>query len=73
MNKKLDQGNGNTRNIDCLGDTNLQTDFNEPVKIPLATTGVYDNTRFNFLEPLNPDCPDPDLDIADWSVEVRKQ
>ena len=73
MNKRLDQGSGNTRIIDCLGNTNLQTDFNEPVKIPLATAGIYDNTRFNFVEPLDPDCPDPDLDISDWSVEVRRQ
>ena len=73
MNKKLDQGNGSTRLIDCLGNTNLQTEFNEPVKIPLATTGIYDNVRFNFIEPLDADCPDPDLDIEDWSIEVRRQ
>lgn len=73
MNKKLDQGNGSTRIIDCLGNTNLQTEFNEPVKIPLTTTGLYDNTRFNFIEPLNADCQDPDLDIDDWSIEVRRQ
>jgi hypothetical protein len=73
MNKRLDQGNGSTRIIDCLGNTNLQTEFNEPVKIPLATTGLYDNTRFNFIEPLNADCQDPDLDIDDWSIEVRRQ
>ena len=73
MNKKLDQSNGSTRLIDCLGNTNLQTDFNEPVKIPLTTTGTYDNARFNFLEPLDPDCPDPDLDISDWSVQVNRQ
>lgn len=73
MNKKLDQGNGSSRLLDCLGDQNTQTDFNEPVKIPLATTGLYDNIRFNFLEPLSPDCQDPDLDIADWSIEVLRQ
>jgi hypothetical protein len=73
MNKRLDQSNGSTRIIDCLGNTNLLTDFNEPVKIPLATTGLYDNARFNFLEPLEPDCPDPDLDISDWSVQVNRQ
>jgi hypothetical protein len=73
MNKRLDQSSGNSRKIDCLGNTNLQTDFNEPVKIPLATTGLYDNARFNFLEPIDPDCPDPDLDISDWSVQVNRQ
>ena len=73
MNKRLDQSNGSSRIIDCLGNTNLLTDFNEPVKIPLATTGTYDNARFNFLEPLDPDCPDPDLDISDWSVQVNRQ
>ncbi len=73
MNKKLDQGSGSTRLIDCLGNTNLQTEFNEPVKIPLPTTGIYDNVRFNFIEPLNADCQDPDLDIEDWSIEVRRQ
>ena len=73
MNAKLNQANGSTRHIDCLGNQNTLTDFNEPVKIPLATTGLYDNARFNFLEPLQIDCPDPDLDIEDWSVEVRRQ
>ena len=72
MNKRLDQGSTG-RIIDCLGNTNLQTDFNEPVKIPLATTGLYDNARFNFLEPIEPDCLDPDLDISDWSVQVNRQ
>ncbi len=71
MNRKLDQA-GAFRNLDCLGNTNLQTEFNEPVKIPLATTGIYDNVRFNFIEPLSVDCPDPDLDIDDWSIEVRR-
>ena len=72
MNKRLDQSSTG-RIIDCLGNTNLQTDFNEPVKIPLATTGLYDNARFNFLEPIEPDCLDPDLDITDWSVQVNRQ
>lgn len=73
MSAKLNQSNGSNRKLDCLGNTNLQTDYNEPVKIPLATTGLYDNARFNFLEPLQPDCSDSDLDIDDWSVEVRRQ
>ena len=73
MNFRLTPGtNPNSRIIDCLGNTNSFADLNEPVKIPLTTSGVYDNTRFNFIEPVNSDCPDPDLDITDWSVEVQR-
>lgn len=73
MNKILDQGNGGGRLIDCLGNTNTINELNSPVKIPLATSGTYDNARFNFLEPTDPDVLDPDLDIVDWSIEVRRQ
>ena len=74
MNYRLTAGtSASSRIIDCLGDTNSFSDLNEPVTIPTATAGIYDNARFNFLEPTNPDSPDPDLDITDWSIEVRQQ
>ncbi len=72
MNYRLTAGaSASGRIIDCLGDTNTFSDLNEYVTIPTATSGIYDNARFNFIEPVNVDCPDPDLDIADWSVEIR--
>lgn len=57
---------------DALGDGRLQTEINSPVTIPLRSSGIYDNQRAGGLEPRG-DQPDPDLDIVDWSVEVRLQ
>jgi len=55
---------------EALGDGRLPTQVNSPVIIPLRVSATYDNKLFNNLEPLG-DQPDPDLDIVDWSVEVR--
>lgn len=73
MNRLLNASAGSSRIIDALGDTRLITELNSPIRIPLATSGIYDNNRFSFIEPLVSDCPDPDLDISDWSIEVRRQ
>jgi hypothetical protein len=73
MNRILDGSSGSSRIIDALGDTRQILELNQPVRIPLATSNLYDNARFGNLEPLDADCPDPDLDIADWSIEVRRQ
>lgn len=56
--------------LDALGDTRLPSEIDEFVEIPLDVSGVYDNVRFANLEPSG-DTPDPDLDIVDWSIEVR--
>ncbi len=55
---------------DALGDGTIATSINSPVTIPLRTSGIYDNQRANNLEPRG-DQAIPDLDIVDWSVEVR--
>jgi|SRR5579885_3281495 len=55
---------------DALGNTLDPTQINDYVVIPLNQPGIYNNARFNNLEPTG-DTPDPALDIADWSVEVR--
>ena len=73
MNRLSDVSAGSSRIIDALGDTRIVTQLNQPVRILLATAGLYDNSRFGFLEPLDADTPDPDLDIMDWSIEVRRQ
>ena len=70
MNKTAQQS-GTGRVIDALGDTRLASEVNQFVRIPLTTSGIYDNARFNDLEPTG-DTPDPDLDIADWSIEIRR-
>ncbi|HLO99804.1 MAG TPA: hypothetical protein VK171_14515, partial [Fimbriimonas sp.] len=69
----LDASAGSSRIMDCLGNTNTLLELNNPVRIPLATSSLYDNSRFSFLEPPEADCPDPDLDITDWSIEVTRQ
>ena len=64
------QGTGGDKSWDALGDGTLPGEINEWVNIPLRTSGVYDNRRFQDLEPVG-DNPDPALDIKDWFVEVR--
>ncbi|MER3496893.1 MAG: hypothetical protein C4320_09120 [Armatimonadota bacterium] len=71
------QTSSSGRVFDSLGDNRSASDITQFVRVPLATSGLYDNARFNFLEPPsdnpgNIDCPDPDLDFIDWSVEVRR-
>jgi hypothetical protein len=63
---------GGQKRWDALGNSLLPSEVNQWVTIPLRTSGVYDNARFNALEPRG-DTPDPDLDIVDWSIEVRLQ
>jgi hypothetical protein len=78
MSRSLDNGTTAGRIIDALGDTRNILDLNSPIRILLATSRLYTNQDFNFVEPpsdtpANSDCPDPDLDISDWSIEVRRQ
>ncbi len=73
MNRILDASSGSSRIIDCLGNNANIGELNSPVRIPLATSALYDNARFSFLEPTTADAIDPDLDIRDWSIEVRRQ
>ncbi len=63
---------GTGRVLDGLGDTRLASEINQFIRVPLVTSGTYDDTRFSDLEPEG-DTPDPDLDIVDWSIEVRRQ
>lgn len=63
-------GAGGTKSWDALGNGSVPSEINSFVTIPLLTSGIYDNARFFGLEPSG-DNPDPDLDITDWSVEVR--
>ena len=61
---------GGSKSWDALGNGNIPSEINSFVTIPLLTTGIYDNARFFGLDPEG-DNPDPDLDIVDWSIEVR--
>lgn len=61
---------GANKEWDALGNNSIPSEINSFVRIPLGVNGVYNNqTAFN-LEPEN-DQSNPDLDISDWSVEVR--
>ena len=71
-NDRIPQGAVGTKNWDALGDGRLPGEVNTPITIPLRTSGTYDNARFLNVEP-NGDVADPDLDIVDWKVEVRRQ
>jgi hypothetical protein len=66
------QGNDTGQKIwDALGDGRTPNGVNEFVRIPLTTSRVWTNTDID-IEPPTSDCPDPDLDIVNWSVEVRR-
>lgn len=69
---RIPQGSGGTKNWDALGNSSLPSEVNSPITIPLRTSGVYDNARFGDLEVAG-DVADPDLDIVDFSIEVRTQ
>lgn len=63
---------GTSKFWDALGDGRDPSQVNTPITIPLNRSGVYDNRTAVDLEPEG-DVADPDLDIVDWSVEVRRQ
>lgn len=69
---RVPQGQVGSKVWDALGDGRLPSEVNQWVTIPLRTSGIYNNARLNDFEPVG-DTPDPDLDIRDWSVEVRLQ
>ncbi len=60
------------KTYDALGNTQLPSQINDFVVIPLNRSAVYNNSTFANLEPSG-DTPIPALDITDWSVEVRTQ
>lgn len=70
---RIPQGSIGSKNWDALGDGRLTTSINSPITIPLRTSGTYNNQTGQFID-LEPegDVPDPDLDIVEWSVEVRR-
>lgn len=66
---KVPQGTDSGKAWDALGDGNSPSGINQWVNIPLTSSSLYNNQRFNNLEPSG-DVADPDLDIIDWSVQV---
>ncbi len=56
---------------DALGDSRDPNTVNDYVRIPLTSSRIWTNSDFQDLEPSG-DCPNPNLDIVNWSVEVRK-
>ncbi|MBL8068585.1 MAG: hypothetical protein JNM28_09050 [Armatimonadetes bacterium] len=70
MNNTNTSGGG--RVWDALGDGNIPTQVNSPLTVRLNSSQVYNNQNQILTEPQG-DAADPDLDIVDWSVEVRIQ
>lgn len=60
---------------DANGDarSGLAQDINLPILVSLRTSATYNNNRAFIKEPANDvtGANDPDLDIIDWSIEVR--
>lgn len=63
---------GSTKAWEALGDGRLPIEVNTTKTIPLRTSGTYNNAKDGNIEPRG-DQPNPDLDVVDWSVEVRVQ
>ncbi len=61
---------GGGRVWDALGDSTITTQVNSPFLVRLRANQTFTNANQGSVEPRG-DCPDPDLDITDWSVEVR--
>ncbi len=61
---------GTQKEWDSLGNASIPTEVNEFIRIPLGRNGIYNNQTSNNLEPVG-DQPNPELDISNWSVEVR--
>lgn len=69
---RVPQGGTGSKTWDALGNSADPTQINTWITIPLTTNGIYNNARYGNLEPTG-DCPDPSLDLSDFSVEVRSQ
>lgn len=70
---RVPQGNDSGgKTYDALGNTQDPTQINDYVLIPLNRSATFNNSTFNNLEPTG-DCPDPNLDISNWSVQVITQ
>jgi hypothetical protein len=73
MNRLAGTGAGN-RIIDSLGDNRSAGGPNQYIKIDLRSNLTYGNAGGlpgSDLEPED-DCPDPDLDIVGWTIEVQR-
>ncbi len=68
MNNTNQSGGG--RVWDALGDSRIPSQINAPLTVRLNSSQIYNNQNQIIQEPVG-DTLDPDLDIADWSVEVR--
>lgn len=76
MNRKaLAGGDIGSRVFDAFGDTRTTIDFNSYRRIPVVTSGVYQNSSSSIPEPSNDTFNGnlPPVDIVDWSLEVRTQ
>ena len=60
---------GNVKFWDAIGDGRIPSQINDWLVIPLRTSAIYQNSD-NDIEPRG-DQVNPDLDIVDWSVEVK--
>lgn len=68
MNNTLTSGGG--RLWDALGDSRSALEVNRPQLVDLRRAVTYNNTNEGLIEPTG-DTADPDLDLRDWSIEVR--
>jgi hypothetical protein len=70
---RIPQGSDTSKHYDGIGDTRLPSGINEWINIPLTRDGIYNNST-GINQGLEPrlDTDDPDLDIVDWQIEVRR-
>ena len=64
------QTGGGGRFWDALGDSENAAEVNRYFQFQPRTSTEYNNTNQGNIEPVD-DVDDPQLDIADWSIEVR--
>jgi len=70
MNNTNTSGGG--RLWDALGDARIPTLINSYFTFQPRSSQTFNNDNQGQIEPRG-DCPDPDLDLTDWAIEVRIQ
>lgn len=69
---KVPTGNAGSKTWDALGDSRIPSQINTWLNIPLRSSGTYTDASYGNIEPTG-DCPDPTLDISNFSVQVTAQ
>lgn len=73
MNRRPLGGDPGSKVWDALGDSRDPNSVNDYIRVPLTSSRLFSNAGPEYQDiEVQGDTPSPDLDIVNWSVEVRK-